>query len=323
MGTELYPDCHIFKINNKGKTHSVKMSGKNNQESFEFDKDVIDSLGRPLREEEKKRMFVTTKKTCKHGNLKKAFTCLLCAKVFGIKQNIEVHVNIHTEKKLHHNIENIKEEGSLEFDQAVIDNLGRPLNEDESKNMFVTFEKTCKRLENLCENHTHYKCLICAKVVLGRNFINAHINLHTGKGLHFCSVCEKKFVRRISLEEHMRIHTGEKPYECHYRHKKFDYSSSLQQRIENVQPKSMSIASIAHQNLENMMVEDYPSSHSAVQTDYYYDSNFETAENEESGKTESIHDLLTCQFCGTDFLHNFELDMHLQQCCTKKVGEDW
>merc|ERR1712029_1047195 len=196
---------------------------------------------------------------------------------------------------------------------------GRPLSEDEKKNMFVTFKKIGKRCGKL---KTHYTCLICAHVVSGQQNIDAHINFHTGKNLYQCSVCKKKFGHRISLENHMRIHTGEKSYECSYCHKKFANSSSLRNHIKNCPPESLTIGlgSITQQTVENIMVVDHPRSHlSAVhETDSFSFSNYDTAENEESDKTESTQDVLTCQFCRTDFLHDFELDIHLQ-CCSKQV----
>ncbi|KAJ3590942.1 hypothetical protein NHX12_008891 [Muraenolepis orangiensis] len=59
-----------------------------------------------------------------------------------------------------------------------------------------------------------YPCSICGKKFTQRGTMTRHMRSHLGLKPFACDACGMRFTRQYRLTEHMRIHSGEKPYEC-------------------------------------------------------------------------------------------------------------
>ncbi|XP_049581235.1 hypermethylated in cancer 1 protein [Syngnathus scovelli] len=59
-----------------------------------------------------------------------------------------------------------------------------------------------------------YPCSICGKKFTQRGTMTRHMRSHLGLKPFACDSCGMRFTRQYRLTEHMRIHSGEKPYEC-------------------------------------------------------------------------------------------------------------
>ncbi|XP_028975429.1 hypermethylated in cancer 1 protein isoform X2 [Esox lucius] len=59
-----------------------------------------------------------------------------------------------------------------------------------------------------------YPCSICGKKFTQRGTMTRHMRSHLGLKPFACDHCGMRFTRQYRLTEHMRIHSGEKPYEC-------------------------------------------------------------------------------------------------------------
>nr|XP_046229038.1 zinc finger protein 135-like isoform X2 [Scatophagus argus] len=77
-----------------------------------------------------------------------------------------------------------------------------------------------------------FTCSVCDKRYHRKNWLRAHMRLHSeGKRLS-CSVCQKTFQWRRDVVKHMRIHTGEKPFSCSVCGTKFSQKEALSRHMK-------------------------------------------------------------------------------------------
>ena len=82
-------------------------------------------------------------------------------------------------------------------DERVLEAVGRPLTEEEQKNLYV---KTSPQV---------FTCLICALTCISSTSMKHHIRTHTGEKPFQCDICDKKFARKTQLFAHFWTHTKE------------------------------------------------------------------------------------------------------------------
>lgn len=59
-----------------------------------------------------------------------------------------------------------------------------------------------------------FSCEICGKLLLSRDTLRVHYNVHAGERPYSCSFCGRGFTQKGNLNSHERIHRGERPYVC-------------------------------------------------------------------------------------------------------------
>uniref|UniRef100_A0A8C8S8E4 Hypermethylated in cancer 2 protein n=1 Tax=Pelusios castaneus TaxID=367368 RepID=A0A8C8S8E4_9SAUR len=141
------------------------------------------------------------------------YVCIPCGKGFPSSEQLNAHVEAHTEEELYH---------KAASEQAVpfLDKGGQSLGDIIRPYRCSSCDKAYKDPATLRQHEkTHwltrpYPCTICGKKFTQRGTMTRHMRSHLGLKPFACDACGMRFTRQYRLTEHMRIHSGEKPYEC-------------------------------------------------------------------------------------------------------------
>ncbi|XP_016414108.1 hypermethylated in cancer 1 protein-like isoform X2 [Sinocyclocheilus rhinocerous] len=166
------------------------------------------------------------------------YVCIPCDKGFPSSEQLNAHVETHTEEELNNGIEldnnskptNAHGPTSLNSSSG----LHSPFLDSKSTQNFLSIglgeiirpyrcsscDKSYKDPATLRQHEkTHwltrpYPCSICGKKFTQRGTMTRHMRSHLGLKPFACDACGMRFTRQYRLTEHMRIHSGEKPYVC-------------------------------------------------------------------------------------------------------------
>uniref|UniRef100_G3P9S7 Hypermethylated in cancer 1 protein n=1 Tax=Gasterosteus aculeatus TaxID=69293 RepID=G3P9S7_GASAC len=144
------------------------------------------------------------------------YVCIPCDKGFPSSEQLNAHVETHTEEELYGNSGG--EMGNS--NNSSTKNASRGLGEMIRPYRCSSCEKSYKDPATLRQHEkTHwltrpYPCSICGKKFTQRGTMTRHMRSHLGLKPFACDSCGMRFTRQYRLTEHMRIHSGEKPYEC-------------------------------------------------------------------------------------------------------------
>lgn len=173
------------------------------------------------------------------------YVCIPCDKGFPSSEQLNAHVETHTEEELYvtsggemgNGNSSTKNNGSNANGYSGLSNSSlNSLSHMETKSNQAlgagcigdmirpyrcsTCEKSYKDPATLRQHEkTHwltrpYPCSICGKKFTQRGTMTRHMRSHLGLKPFACDSCGMRFTRQYRLTEHMRIHSGEKPYEC-------------------------------------------------------------------------------------------------------------
>lgn len=165
------------------------------------------------------------------------YVCIPCGKGFPSSEQLNSHVETHTEDELY-----IKEEGGAfvkEEDEEEAEDLSAPVapsgfGGSEPRPFKCTVcSKSYKDPATLRQHEkSHwltrpFPCNICGKMFTQRGTMTRHMRSHLGLKPFACEECGMRFTRQYRLTEHMRVHSGEKPYECQLCGGKFTQQRNL------------------------------------------------------------------------------------------------
>lgn len=175
------------------------------------------------------------------------YVCIPCDKGFPSSEQLNAHVETHTEEELYSNSGGEMGNGNNSSTKNVSSNTNGygSLNSSNSLNCLSHLETKssqglgsgsigdmirpyrCSNCEKSYKDpatlrqheKTHwltrpYPCSICGKKFTQRGTMTRHMRSHLGLKPFACDSCGMRFTRQYRLTEHMRIHSGEKPYEC-------------------------------------------------------------------------------------------------------------
>lgn len=177
------------------------------------------------------------------------YVCIPCDKGFPSSEQLNAHVETHTEEELYGNCGgemgnnnsannnsknlsssangygSLKSSGSLNSLSHLESKSSQGLGSGGLGEMLRPYrcsscEKSYKDPATLRQHEkTHwltrpYPCSICGKKFTQRGTMTRHMRSHLGLKPFACESCGMRFTRQYRLTEHMRIHSGEKPYEC-------------------------------------------------------------------------------------------------------------
>ncbi|XP_030074277.1 hypermethylated in cancer 2 protein [Microcaecilia unicolor] len=157
------------------------------------------------------------------------YVCIPCGKGFPSSEQLNAHVETHTEEELY-----IKEDDAYCKEEA--EDLSTPNQtfSTESRPFKCSVcEKSYKDPATLRQHEkTHwltrpFPCNICGKMFTQRGTMTRHMRSHLGLKPFACEECGMRFTRQYRLTEHMRVHSGEKPYECQLCGGKFTQQRNL------------------------------------------------------------------------------------------------
>ncbi|KAJ8267222.1 hypothetical protein GJAV_G00139970 [Gymnothorax javanicus] len=171
------------------------------------------------------------------------YVCIPCDKGFPSSEQLNAHVETHTEEELY--VHTVNELGSSNGHGAsggslpansnpIANNLSAPLGLGVGSGVGAgsgsgepirpyrcsSCDKSYKDPATLRQHEkSHwltrpYPCSICGKKFTQRGTMTRHMRSHLGLKPFACDACGMRFTRQYRLTEHMRIHSGEKPYEC-------------------------------------------------------------------------------------------------------------
>ncbi|XP_069038184.1 hypermethylated in cancer 2 protein [Lepisosteus oculatus] len=157
------------------------------------------------------------------------YVCIPCGKGFPSSEQLNAHVETHTEEELY-----IKEEDSYVKEEAEDLSTQNSAFGTESRPFKCSVcEKSYKDPATLRQHEkTHwltrpFPCNICGKMFTQRGTMTRHMRSHLGLKPFACEECGMRFTRQYRLTEHMRVHSGEKPYECQLCGGKFTQQRNL------------------------------------------------------------------------------------------------
>ncbi|XP_049618650.1 hypermethylated in cancer 2 protein [Syngnathus scovelli] len=164
------------------------------------------------------------------------YVCIPCGKGFPSSEQLNAHVETHTEDELY-----VKEEaGALvkEEDEEEAEDLSAPVGPSRFGSEARPFKCTVcnKSYKDPATLRQHEKshwltrpfpCNICGKMFTQRGTMTRHMRSHLGLKPFACEECGMRFTRQYRLTEHMRVHSGEKPYECQLCGGKFTQQRNL------------------------------------------------------------------------------------------------
>ncbi|XP_016398225.1 hypermethylated in cancer 2 protein [Sinocyclocheilus rhinocerous] len=163
------------------------------------------------------------------------YVCIPCGKGFPSSEELNAHVETHTEEELY-----IKEEDDDSYpkeDEVEAEDLSLQIthvHSTESRRFSCSVcNKSYKDPATLRQHEkTHwltrpFPCNICGKMFTQRGTMTRHMRSHLGLKPFACEECGMRFTRQYRLTEHMRVHSGEKPYECQLCGGKFTQQRNL------------------------------------------------------------------------------------------------
>uniref|UniRef100_A0A3P9BV77 Hypermethylated in cancer 1 protein n=1 Tax=Maylandia zebra TaxID=106582 RepID=A0A3P9BV77_9CICH len=164
------------------------------------------------------------------------YVCIPCGKGFPSSEQLNAHVETHTEDELY-----IKEEGGTfvkEEDEEEAEDLSATVGPSTFGSETRPFKCTVcsKSYKDPATLRQHEKshwltrpfpCNICGKMFTQRGTMTRHMRSHLGLKPFACEECGMRFTRQYRLTEHMRVHSGEKPYECQLCGGKFTQQRNL------------------------------------------------------------------------------------------------
>ncbi|XP_062384142.1 hypermethylated in cancer 2 protein [Sardina pilchardus] len=164
------------------------------------------------------------------------YVCIPCGKGFPSSEELNAHVETHTEEELY--IKEEEEEDSYQKEEEAEA-------EDLSSQAALAAGGEARRFScSVCSRSykdpatlrqhekTHwltrpFPCNICGKMFTQRGTMTRHMRSHLGLKPFACEECGMRFTRQYRLTEHMRVHSGEKPYECQLCGGKFTQQRNL------------------------------------------------------------------------------------------------
>ncbi|KAM9331317.1 hypermethylated in cancer 2 protein [Gastrophryne carolinensis] len=171
------------------------------------------------------------------------YVCIPCGRGFPNSEQLNAHVETHTEEELY-----IKEEDSYCKEEDTFCKEEDSFCKDEAEDLSTpntTFSNESRPFKcSVCERSykdpatlrqhekTHwltrpFPCNICGKMFTQRGTMTRHMRSHLGLKPFACDECGMRFTRQYRLTEHMRVHSGEKPYECQLCGGKFTQQRNL------------------------------------------------------------------------------------------------
>ncbi|TKS80874.1 Hypermethylated in cancer 1 protein [Collichthys lucidus] len=147
------------------------------------------------------------------------YVCIPCDKGFPSSEQLNAHVETHTEEELYGNSGGEMGNSNNSSTKNMTNNTNGygSLNSSNSLNSLSHLEtKTSQGLGSggIGEMIRPYRCNSCEKSYKDPATLRQHEKTHWLTRPYPCSICGKKFTQRGTMTRHMRSHLGLKPFAC-------------------------------------------------------------------------------------------------------------
>lgn len=162
--------------------------------------------------------------------LEKKFMCDFCSKRFGTKNELSVHLRVHTgEKPYECELCNKKfsQKGQLQNHYKMHITIDTSQNKVEPLSDLTLTQKLINT-SKLNESEYEHPCDICEKRFATQALLSVHLRVHTKEKPYECELCQKKFSQVGNLKTHYLIHTNKRPFKCKICMKSFVQKGNLQ-----------------------------------------------------------------------------------------------
>ncbi|XP_059061992.1 gastrula zinc finger protein XlCGF57.1-like [Achroia grisella] len=163
----------------------------------------------------------------RHLHRERKFTCETCGNSFYRKNDIIIHMRVHT---------------------------------DERPYSCMFCSKKFRQIASLIRHkriHTGekpYSCPICGKKFSDNSLVTKHLNVHTDEKKYTCHLCSKSVKSKSALTTHMGLHSNEKLNICTFCGMAFSMKGNLQTHIRRIHSEKSGQCSVCFKNFSDLEV---------------------------------------------------------------------
>lgn len=155
------------------------------------------------------------------------FICESCGKAFFSKNDVKIHLRIHTGETPYS-----CKECPMRFTQI---------------SAYLRHQKRHTGIKS-------YICSVCNKKFCTKEELKMHNNVHTNEKKYSCPICDAPFKYRNNLKKHMQLHSQPNNYVCNQCGRAFNVKGNLKIHIDRIHSPKSGYCTLCSKNVANIEV---------------------------------------------------------------------